>query len=388
MVDSRQDQEQQEPLLLPSPGLLIMPGETMEEEEESSPAKPATTWRDRISEFKAEFWLAYNAKAVSHWILLFLSSLAMLVAFPASSLLSRVYYSNGGTSKWVISWVAVAGWPLSALILLPTYVICKRSPTPLTFKLVASYIVLGFLSGADNLMYAYAYAYLPASTSSLLASSSLIFSTLCGYFIVNNKLNASMINSIVVITAAMAIIALDSDSDRYGNVSDKQYIMGFIWDILASALHGLIFALSELVFVKLLGRRSFHVVLEQQVMVSFFGFLFTSIGVIANHDFGKMSSEAVKFKGGESAYILVLVFGVITFQAGILGGTAVLFLSNTVLAGVLNAIRVPLTSIAAVILLHDPMSGFKILSLVITFWGFCSYIYGSLSFTPKKEAIP
>ncbi|CAI0394775.1 unnamed protein product [Linum tenue] len=266
----------------------------MEEEEESSPAKPATTWRDRISEFKAEFWLAYNAKAVSHWILLFLSSLAMLVAFPASSLLSRVYYSNGGTSKWVISWVAVAGWPLSALILLPTY----------------------------------------------------------------NKLNASMINSIVVITAAMAIIALDSDSDR------------------------------ELVFVKLLGRRSFHVVLEQQVMVSFFGFLFTSIGVIANHDFGKMSSEAVKFKGGESAYILVLVFGVITFQAGILGGTAVLFLSNTVLAGVLNAIRVPLTSIAAVILLHDPMSGFKILSLVITFWGFCSYIYGSLSFSPKKEAIP
>ncbi|TVU10423.1 hypothetical protein EJB05_43949, partial [Eragrostis curvula] len=48
-----------------------------------------------------------------------------------------------------------------------------------------------------------------------------------------------------------------------------------------------------------------------------------------------------------------------TFQLGVLGGTGVLFLASTVLAGVLNAIRVPLTSVAAVIWFHDPMSGFK-----------------------------
>ena len=41
-------------------------------------------------------------------------------------------------------------------------------------------------------------------------------------------------------------------------------------------------------------------------------------------------------------------------------------LASTVLAGVLNAVRVPLTSVAAVIWFHDPMSGFKILALVIT----------------------
>ena len=137
----------------------------------------------------------------------------------------------------------------------------------------------GFLSAADNLMYAYAYAYLSASTASLLASSSLVFSALFGFLIVKNKLNASMINAIVIITAAMTIIALDSDSDRYDSVTDSQYIWGFVWDILGSALHGLIFALSEFVFVKFLGRRSFHVVLEQQVMVSFFAFVFTTIGI-------------------------------------------------------------------------------------------------------------
>lgn len=160
-------------------------------------------------------------------------------------------------------------------------------------------------------------------------------------------------------------------------MTDRQYAMGFVWNVLGSMLHGLIFALSELVFVKLLGRRSFHVVLEQQVMVSLFAFLFTTIGLALNNDFQTMASEATTFKGGKSSYLNVLIWGVVTFQLGVLGATAVLFLASTVLAGVLNSIRVPLTSIAAVILLNDPMSGFKILSLVITFWGFGSYIYGN-----------
>lgn len=356
----------QQPLLVPGEGMEDMPPET-----------PPKSLRDRISAYKAMAWEAYRSRPISHWILLVLSTAAMLVAFPASSLLSRLYFSNGGKSKWLISWVAVAGWPIPALILIPTYFILGIYPTPLNLKLALSYIFLGFLSAADNLMYAYAYAYLPASTASLVASTALVFSSLFGYLFVKNKMNASIINAIVIITAAMVIIALDSDSDRYGYVTDTQYIMGFVWDILGSALHGLIFALSELVFIKYLGRRSFHVVLEQQVMVSLFGFIFTTIGCVVNKDFPAMASEAQNFKGGKSAYYLVLTWGVITFQLGILGATAILFLASTVFAGVLNSIRVPLTSIAAVILMKDPMSGFKILSLIITFWGFACYIYGN-----------
>ncbi|XP_075490429.1 putative purine permease 5 [Primulina tabacum] len=347
----------------------------MSEEEMEIPIEKSCN--DEVRAFRAMAWDMYKSKPNMHWILLALSTAAMLVAFPASSLLSRVYYTDGGKSKWIISWVAVAGWPIPALFLIPSYFVLGVFPTPLDFKFTLSYVVLGFLSAADNLMYAYGYAYLPASTASLLGSTSLIFSALFGYLLVKNKINSSTINAVVIITAAMVIIALDSDSDIYGNVTKSQYIMGFIWNILGSALHGLIFALSELVFIKLLGRRSFHVVLEQQVMVSFFAFVFTTIGLIVNRDFQAMASEARSFKGGRSSYLSVLIWGVITFQLGVLGATAVLFLASTVLAGVLNAIRVPLTSIAAVILLNDPMSGFKILSLVITFWGFASYIYGN-----------
>ncbi|XP_027333992.1 probable purine permease 5 [Abrus precatorius] len=347
--------------------------ETMEAE----PSNPSDSLWGQISKYTTMFSETYKRKPIHYWVLLVLSIIAMLVAFPSSSILSRVYYDNGGQSKWIISWVAVAGWPITALILFPTYLTRRTFPTPLNLKLILSYIILGFLSAADNLMYAYAYAYLPASTASLVASSSLVFSALFGYFLVKNQVNASIVNSIFVITAGLTIIALDSSSDRYANITDSEYIMGFVWDVLGSALHGLIFALSELVFVKFLGRRSFIVVLEQQVMVSLLAFLFTTVGVIVSGDFQAMASEATTFNGGKAAYCLVLIWSAITFQLGVLGATAVVFLASTVLAGVLNAIRTPITSIAAVILLNDPMSAFKILSLIVTFWGFGSYIYGS-----------
>ncbi|XP_020099715.1 probable purine permease 5 isoform X2 [Ananas comosus] len=347
--------------------------------QDSSAASAASSLCEKITELTSSVLETFRRKPVSYRILLVLSSAAMLTAFPASSLLSRLYYSDGGQSKWIISWAAVAGWPLTALFLIPAYFANRISPTPLSLKLLAWYILLGFLSAADNLMFAWAYAYLPASTASLLAASSLVFSSLFGYFIVKNRINLASVNAIVIITAGVVVIALDARSDRYEGITDKQYTLGFVWDILGSALHGLIFALSELVFIKVLGRRSFHVVLEQQVMVSFAAFAFTTLGLVVQKGFAEMRSEAERFARGGSSYAQVLFWAAVTFQLGVLGGTGVLFLASTVFAGVLNAVRVPLTSIAAVVLFQDPMSGFKILSLVITVWGFGSYIVGHSS---------
>ncbi|XP_031482420.1 probable purine permease 5 [Nymphaea colorata] len=336
----------------------------------------SVTMMSTIIELKSRLWRTFNRRPWTERALLFLSGAAMLVAFPASSLLSRLYFANGGKSKWIISWVAVAGWPLTALLLVTWYFLNGISPTRLTAKLCFAYVLLGLLSAADNLMFAWAYAFLPASTASLIASSSLVFSAIFGYALVGNKLNSSAINAIVIITAGTVLIGLDSSSDRLPGVTNKQYAVGFIWDILGSALHGLIFALSELLFMKILGRRSFHVVLEQQTIVSLLAFVFTTIGAAVNKDFKTMRLEASSFKDGQLAYYMVLLWGAITFQLGVAGSTAILYLASTVMAGVLNAVRVPLTSLAAVALFHDPMSSFKILAIVLTVWGFASYIYG------------
>eukprot|EP00250_Pteridium_aquilinum_P009572 c18762_g1_i1 orf=313-1461(+) len=322
---------------------------------------------------------AYYRRRSSDWVVLVLGSLAMLIGFPASRILSRLYYQDGGESTWLIAWVAVAGWPLTALALLPFYIKRDVSPTSLTWGLILAYVVLGLLSAADNLLFSWAYSYLPASTASLISASSLPFTAIFAYFLVGKRVNASAFNAIVVITAAAVILALDSGSDRPSGVTNMQYAVGFILDIAGSAVHGLIFTLSELVFIKYLGRESIHVILEQQAMVSIFGFVFTTIGVIVSGDFLTVGSESQSFTHGPAAYYNVLVWSVIATQVAVLGSVAAMYSASALLAGVLNAAVVPLSSIGAVICLHDGIDGFKILSLLLTGWGFGSYIYGGVN---------
>ncbi|VAI21015.1 unnamed protein product [Triticum turgidum subsp. durum] len=182
---------------------------------------PSVSLRQKASSLMASSAAAYRSKPASFWALLALSGGAMLTAFPAASLLSRLYYNGGGQSKWILSWSAVAGWPIPALLLLPCYLFTDASPTwPPSPWLCFWYALLGLLSAADNLMYAWAYAYLPASTASLVAASSLAFSAVFGRLIVGkkNRIGLSTLNAIVVITAGVVIIALDSGSDRVAAV--------------------------------------------------------------------------------------------------------------------------------------------------------------------------
>ncbi|KAI5074436.1 hypothetical protein GOP47_0010397 [Adiantum capillus-veneris] len=307
----------------------------------------------------------------------------MLVGFPASRILSRLYYEDGGTSIWLLAWTAVAGWPLTALALLPFFMKRGTVPTRLTWGLLMAYTVLGLLTAVDNLLYSWAYCYLPASTASLISASSLPFTAIFAYFLLGKKVTASIFNAIGIITAAAAILALDSSSDMPLGVSSKQYALGFLLDVAGSALHGLIFTLSELIFVKYLGRESTHVILEQQAMVSIVGFAFTTIGVIASGDYAVITLEADAFTLGSFGYYMVLVWSTITLQVGILGSVAVMYSASAVLAGVLNAVVVPVTSIGAVLFVNDSIDGFKIVSLLLTGWGFGSYIYGGLNEAPS-----
>ncbi|KAG6557308.1 hypothetical protein Mapa_001236 [Marchantia paleacea] len=336
----------------------------------------------------ASRWLnIYKSKTLSYWMLLFLSCFAMMTAFPASSILTRLYFVNGATSKWVISWLAAAGWPISAAFLLAYCVMEGENPSPLTWEMTLAYAVLGILSAADNVMFAYSYAYLPASTAALLASTSLCFTAILAYFMVEQKYNASIVNAVGIMTTAAVLLGLDQSSDRPFGVSSSQYTLGFILVICASALHGLIFNLSELLFIKLLGRRTFRVVLEEQTATSIFATIFTTIAVVVAGDFQKIDREAQGFKDGPGAYYQVFTWSAVSFQLGVLGSVGCLYLANTLLAGVLNAARVPATTVIAVIVFNDPMGGIKITAVILTIWSLVSYMWGSRSLE-KEEKVP
>ncbi|KAH7387667.1 hypothetical protein KP509_16G035600 [Ceratopteris richardii] len=311
-----------------------------------------------------------------YWPVVIPGSLAMLIGFPASRILSRLYYQNGGQSIWLLAWTAVSGWPITAIALLPFYLKRTASPTRLTTNLMLAYTLLGLFTAIDSLLFFWSYRYLPASTASLVSSSTLPFTAIFARLVLGKRISASTLNAIGVITAAAAILALDSNADKPAGVNNSQYALGFVLNAAGSALHGLMFTLSEQIFIKYVGRESVHVILEQQAIVSMIGFAFTTIGAVVTGDLSNVALEAKVFTKGSFSYYMVLLWSAITIQVAVLGSVAVMYSVSSVLAAVLNAIVVPITTSAAVICLNDPIDGFKVLSLILTGWGFGSYIYG------------
>src|SRR4051812_5160695 len=92
-------------------------------------------------------------------------------------LLLRPYFLHGGTRKWLSSLLQTAGWPLLLLPLCASIYSRRRRPRTevvvaggvflMTPRLLAASVVVGLMTGADNLLYAYGQAYLPVSTSSI-----------------------------------------------------------------------------------------------------------------------------------------------------------------------------------------------------------------------------
>lgn len=196
-------------------------------------SQPGSVWRQHRQDLKAlqgsihnfyqACWKSYHRKTAEYWILLLLSTLGMMVAFPASTLLTRLYFVDGGNKKWLLAWIAAVGFPIPAAILLGMCIVQKTWPSPLTRQLLFAYAVLGFLSAGDNLAFTWAYAYLPASTASLLSTSSLAFTAICAYLFVGKRITLTATNAIVVMTAAAVVLALDSSNDRPPGVTNGQY---------------------------------------------------------------------------------------------------------------------------------------------------------------------
>jgi hypothetical protein len=98
--------------------------------------------------------------------------------------------------------------------------------------------------------------------------------------------------------------------------------------------------------------------------------------------------EARHYGLGEARYYTVLVSAAVLWQFFFLGSVGVIFCVNTLLAGVLIAVFIPITEVAAVIFLHEKFSSEKVMALVLSLWGLASYSYGEWSDgkAKKKEA--
>lgn len=211
----------------------------------------------------------------------------------------RVYYLHGGSRKWLVSWLQTVAWPLILLPLAISYLYRCRltaaaaAPRPkLCLSSRAVFIagaVLGLLMGLDNFFYAYGSAYLPVSTSSIIVSSQLAFTSLFAFAIVKQRFTAYSLNAVALMIAGAVLLGLSSDRDRPAGESSKEYLVGFFMVLAAAALLGLMLPLTELTYAKAAAKQgrpvSYTLAMEVQLLIGIFSTVLCTVGMIANDDF-------------------------------------------------------------------------------------------------------
>ncbi|XP_039144481.1 purine permease 3-like isoform X2 [Dioscorea cayenensis subsp. rotundata] len=292
-------------------------------------------------------------------------SFTLLFLGAGGPFLLRVYFIHGGSRKWFSSWLQMGGWPVLLLPLSFSYLRQYKQTKKVSFcmspKLTLACSLLGLFLGLDSYLFTFSSAYLPVSTASILFSSQLAFTAFFSFFIVRQRFTACLVNAIVLLTMGSVALGLRAGGDRPDGESNSEYWMGFVMTVGAAALCGLVTPLIQLVYEKSKQKMSFDLLLEVSLVIAFFGAGFCLVGMLINNDFQAIPKEAREFGLGETKYYIVIVCDAILWQ------------------------------VLALILLDEKFSELKGLALVLTIWGFTSYLYGEYQQTKKinkmKESV-
>ena len=253
-----------------------------------------------------------------------------------------------------------------------------------TPRLIAIYLGIGFLTAVDSFLFAWGISYLPVSTDALLTASQLVFNALFSYALVrHHRFTAASLNAVFAITLSALLLGLhvaspdSSSSDLPPSTSHAHYVLAFLSALGAAALYGLILPLMELTYRKVILKSTFCVIMEAQTTISMFATIFSLLGMAFSGEFSSIAHEASqRFRLGPILYSLVLVGSAICWQLFFLGSLGLIFLVSSLLSCVLTTGMLPLLSILAILVFHDPFSNLKLISMVLSIWGLISYAYG------------
>ncbi|CAN6302000.1 unnamed protein product [Urochloa humidicola] len=344
-----------------------------------------------------------------HWLspLVILSACFVLLG-AAGSLLIRVYFVHGGQRLWLSTMIQVAGWPLLLPPICVSLLLHRRrngsgggviSDHLLPPRLIGAVAVLGAMLTMVCFAYSLGSQALPLSTSALLQATSLTFNAVSAFLFAGLRFTPFSINAVVLLTVGPAVLGVGpSKVPAEGEGGSAAYWTGFVECLFSAALLGLVLPLVELAMSKY-GHRidpsaaaarappppSYAMVMQIQGVMGATGTAVCLVGMAVSKDFEAMPREAAAFGLGEANYYLVLVFAAVAWQLSNLGIMGLVVCSSSLLAGIMIALVLPLSEVLAVVFLHEKFDGVKGIALVLSLWGFVSYLYGE-STQKKAEA--
>ncbi|KQK23217.1 purine permease 3 [Brachypodium distachyon] len=333
-------------------------------------------------------------------LVIFSACLVLLGA--GGPLLLRVYFVHGGRRLWLSALLQLSGWPL---LLPPLCVSLFRNRRHgivdnllLPPRLAGAAAVLGCFYALSCFVYAMGSQALPLSTSSLLLATQLAFTAVFALLFVGLRLTPFSANAVFLLTIGPAVLGVGPGSGKPAGEPAKAYWTGFCEAIAAAALAGLVLPLVE-VAMERYGRKPtgpaassarvapppYSTVMQMQAVMGAAGTMVCLLGMSIKGDFGALTSEAAEFGLGKNNYYLVLVWDAVSWQLLNLGIMGLITCASSLLAGIMIAVLLPLSEILAVMFLHEKFDGPKGIALVLSLWGFASYIYGEKA--QKKQEI-
>ncbi|KAI7728595.1 hypothetical protein M8C21_014257 [Ambrosia artemisiifolia] len=323
--------------------------------------------------------------------LLVLNCIMLGIGNCGGPLVQRLYFVKGGKRIWLSSCLLTAGWPFLIIPLICSFLYKKRNGSQET-KLISlkssiffPCAILGVLTGLDDYLAAYGVSRLPVSTSALIIATQLAFTAGFAFILVKQKFSAFTINAVVLLSIGAVVLALHSSTDRPDHESSIKYYEGFFMTLGASALYGFILPSIELTFKKAKQPITYSLVMEMQIVISFFATAFCIIGMLINHDFKAIPQEARNFELGAVTYYVVLSVNSLFWQFFFLGAIGVIFCASSLLSGIIIATLLPVTESLAVLFFHERFQVEKGLSLALSLWGFISYFYGEVKHVKKMK---
>ncbi|KFK28499.1 hypothetical protein AALP_AA7G003900 [Arabis alpina] len=323
--------------------------------------------------------------AISHtntyrrWLRIALYAFFVISGQSVATILGRLYYDNGGNSKWLATVVQLVGFP----VLLPYYLLLfkthttthKDAETTSPWNRVLVYVVVGLLVAAACYLYSTGLQNLPVSTFSLICASQLAFNAFFSYFLNSQKLTPIILNSLFLLTISSTLLAFNNEETNSTKVTKLAYVKGFICTVGASAGFGLVLSLQQLAFRKVLKKQTFSEVMDLIIYVNLVASCVSVVGLLASGEYKTLSSEMEDYKLGKVSYVMTLVWTAITWQVFNIGGTGLIFELSALFSNAIIALGLPVVPILAVIIFHDKMNGLKVISMLLAIWGFTSYVY-------------
>ncbi|CAI9765117.1 unnamed protein product [Fraxinus pennsylvanica] len=140
-------------------------------------------------------------------------------------------------------------------------------------------------------------------------------------------------------------------------------------------MYSVLLSLMQLTFQKVLKKETFSVVLEMQIYTSVVATCVSIIGLFASGEWKTLRGEMDGFATGKLSYVMTLVWTAVAWQLCSVGVVGLIFVVSSLFSNVISTLSLAVTPIASLIVFHDKMNGVKIIAMLMSFWGFTSYIY-------------